>query len=461
MLGRSRAARDLLFMQAPCGIETWGDDRMIQSGMNHQSRLVVVDGVRTPFCKMGTALAGVSAQELGRMVTQALLHRTGIDPERIDEVIFGCVGQPADAANIARVIALRSGIPRHVPGFTVHRNCASGCEAITQAYEKMTAGAGEIFIVGGTESMSNYPLLYSQRAAMKFGQLQKAKTMGGRLQAMMQFRPSDFAPQISLMMGLTDPVSDLNMGQTAEVVGREAGLSRDDADAYSLKSHQKAVAARERLAEEITPVYVPPKFAKVVTEDVGPRAEQSMEQLAKLRAVFERRTGVVTAGNASQITDGAAALLVMSERKADELGLEPLGILSGYTYAGCDPARMGLGPVYAIAKAEERIGLGLDSADLIEINEAFAVQVLGCMKAALSAEFGRNELGRENALGEIPEEKLNVNGGAIALGHPVGSTGARLVITILNELKRRNLKRGLVSLCVGGGQGAALWLERP
>jgi len=426
-----------------------------------QQKLVVVDGVRTPFCKMGTSFLEVGSDELGRTAVQSLLKRTGIDPGTIDEVIFGCVGQPADAANVARVIALRSGIPDHVPAITVHRNCASGCEAITQAYEKMSAGVGEIFVVGGTENMSRYPLLFAHRTAKKFGQLAKARTSSQRIGAMAAFRPSDFKPLISLRLGLSDPVSDMNMGETAELIAREASLTRDDADRFAMNSHQKAVAAAEKLAEEITPVFVPPKFKNAVTEDFGPRANQSMDALGKLKPVFDRKNGVVTAGNASQITDGAAALLVMTERKADELGMEPLGILTGYSYAGCDPARMGLGPLYAIAKAEEKTGLGLNNADLIEINEAFAVQVLACMAAAKSSEFGRAELARDNALGDIDPERLNVNGGAIALGHPVGTTGARLSLTILKELKRRNAKRGLVSLCVGGGQGAALWFERP
>jgi acetyl-CoA C-acetyltransferase/acetyl-CoA acyltransferase len=426
-----------------------------------QQKLVVVDGVRTAFCKMGTSFAEVTADELGRAAVQSLIKKTGIDPGTIDEVIFGCVGQPADAANVARVIALRAGIPKHVPAITVHRNCASGCEAITQAYEKMAAGAGSIFIVGGTENMSRYPLLFAHRTAKKFGQLARARTTSQRIGAMAAFRPSDFKPLISLRLGLSDPVSDMNMGETAELVGREASLTREDADQFSMVSHHRAAAAGEKLAEEITPVFVPPKYKDAVTEDVGPRPQQSMEALGKLKPVFDRKNGVVTAGNASQITDGAAALLVMTESKADELGLEPLGILTGYSYAGCDPARMGLGPVHAIAKAEERTGLGLNNADLIEINEAFAVQVLACIAAAKSPEFGRDELGRSNALGEISLDRLNVNGGAIALGHPVGTTGARLCLTILKELQRRNAKRGLVSLCVGGGQGAALWFERP
>ena len=426
----------------------------------NNSRLVIVDGVRTPFCKMGTDLARMGADELGRIATNALLTRTGLDPALIDEVIFGCVGQPAEAANVARVIALRAGIPEHVPAITVHRNCASGCEAITQAYEKMVSGRGSIFLVGGTESMSQIPLFFKYSTAEKFGKLARAKSLGQRLRAMAAFRPSDFQPRIGLQLGLTDPVCGLNMGETAELLAREHGITRSLQDAFAVESHARALAAKEKLAEEICPVYVGGKAAKAVVADNGPRTDQTPEVLAKLKPVFDRRTGTVTAGNASQITDGAVALLVMSEAKAVELGYKPLGALTGYAYAGCDPARMGLGPVYAISKAEEKLGLGVDHADIVEINEAFAAQVLAVLKCLRSEEFARNALRRPHFLGKLPKDRVNVNGGSIALGHPVGATGARLVLTSLKELQRRDAKRGLVSLCVGGGQGAALWLER-
>ncbi len=423
-------------------------------------KLVIVDGVRTPFCKMGTDLARLGAEELGRIVVGALLTKTGFDPEAVDEVIFGCVGQPADSANVARVLALRAGIPQRVPAVTVHRNCASGLESVTQAYEKMCAGAGSVFIVGGTESMSGIPLLFRERAAKKFFGLQRARSLGQRVAAAAAFRPSDFAPVVGLQLGLTDPVSTLNMGETAEVLAREFEIGRVMQDEFALRSHQRVVAARERLAEEICPVHLPPKFEKTVALDNGVRESQTMEALAKLRPVFDRKYGTVTAGNSSQITDGAVALLVMSEQRASELGLRPLGVLSGYAYSGCDPKRMGLGPVYAIDKAEKKLGLGLADAELVEINEAFAAQVLAVLAALRSPEYGRAKLGREGPVGEISEDKLNVNGGAVALGHPVGSTGSRLVLTALKELHRRGGRRALVSLCVGGGQGAAVWLER-
>lgn len=399
--------------------------------------LVIVDGVRTPFRRAGTDFAAIGADELGATAVKALLAKTALDPALVDEVIFGCVCQPVDAANITRVMALRAGIPQSVPAMTVHRNCASGLEAITVAAERMVAGRGEIYIVGGMENMSRVPLLFSEGAAGKFAKLSRAKTFGQKLAAMVKFRPKDFAPRIGLLLGLTDPYSGLGMGDTAEILAREFGITRDEQDAFANASHAKAVAARERLAEEICPVFI---GDKAVVLDNGPREDSSVAGLAKLKPVFDRKHGSVTAGNSSQITDGACALLVMTERKAVELGYKPLGRLVSYAYAGCDPARMGLGPVPAIRSMGRRVS----DADLVEINEAFAAQTLAVVKS----------------LGGIPAERLNVNGGAIALGHPVGVSGARLVLTALLELRRRGQKTALISMCVGGGQGGAAWLER-
>jgi acetyl-CoA acetyltransferase family protein len=399
--------------------------------------LVIVDGIRTPFCKMGTDLASLAADELGRIAVQALLVRTGVDPGIIDEVIFGCVGQPPDAMNVARVIALRAGIPVSVPAVTVHRNCASGFESLTTAAERMAAGRGSVFIVGGTESMSQIPLLFSKSSARRFAKLSRAKSPMEKLSIAGRMRPRDFAPRSGLRLGLSDPVSGLNMGETAELLARERGISRKQQDEFALRSHQRAVAARARVSEEVCPVYV---SGKAITQDNGARDDQTVEQLAKLRPVFDGHFGTVTAGNSSQITDGAVALLVMTAARAKELGLKPLGRLGSFAYTGCDPARMGLGPVSAIRKA----GRSLAEADIIEINEAFAAQVLAVI----------------GELGDVSQEKLNVNGGAIALGHPVGATGARLVLTALKELQRRNAHKALVSLCVGGGQGGAIWLSR-
>jgi acetyl-CoA acetyltransferase family protein len=424
--------------------------------------IYIVDGVRTPFARAGTTLADSEAVDLGKTVVRLLVARTGIDASKIEEVIIGCVSQPADSANVGRVVALRAGIPDSVPAITVHRNCASGFEAVTQAAEKMLAGRGDIFVVGGVESMSQIPLLYSYEAAKKFGAFARAKSLPQKLGVLSSFRPTDFQPQIGLQLGLSDPVCGCNMGQTAETVSRDFDITREEQDAFAMQSHHKAVAAREKLKQEITPVYLPntKNEQTFMDQDNGPRENQTMEALAKLKPAFEPGTGTVTAGNSSQITDGAAALLLMTERALKESGLNPLGRLEGYAYVGLDPARMGLGPVYAIHRAEQRTGLGLKDAEIIEINEAFAAQVIACQKAAKSPAYCREHLQRETPLGEIPDEILNVNGGGIALGHPVGVTGARLVLTALKELHRRNANRALVSLCVGGGQGGALWLNR-
>ncbi len=403
--------------------------------------VVIVDGVRTPFCKFGTALAALPADELGRQVVAALLARTGVDPGTLDEVIFGNVAQPAEAANVARVIALRAGVPQRVPALTVQRNCASGLEALLQAAQRIRAGVGEAYLVGGVESMSQIPLLFSHAAAAKFAGLARARTPWAKARALAELRPKDFLPQAAMRLGLTDPVSGLNMGQTAELLAREGGITREAQDVFALRSHQRATAAREKLAAEIAPVFLPD--GSLICEDNGPRANQSAEALAALRPVFEKRYGGVTAGNASQISDGAVALLVMSERRAEALGLPTLGRLVESAVVGCDPARMGLGPVPAIRALAER-GYRYEAAEVVEINEAFAAQVLA-VQAALPG---------------LEEARLNVNGGAIALGHPVGASGARLVLTALKELQRRGGGQALVSLCVGGGQGAAAWLER-
>ena len=417
-------------------------------------QLVVVDGVRTPFARMGTALAACDAVELGRTAVSALLTRSGIDPEIIDETIFGCVAQPADAANIARVIALRAGIPERVPAVTVHRNCGSGLEAITTAADKMAAGRGEVFVVGGTESMSRVALYYSFAAAAKFAALSRARSLGAKAAAALKFRPSDFAPIIGLRQGLTDPVVDMNMGETAELLAREFDISRESQDEFAFESNRKALEATERLREEMCPVYLPGGRGGdgFVVGDNGPREGQTPEALAKLRPVFEPKTGTVTAGNASQITDGAVALLVMTQARAEKLGLEPLGRLAGYAYSGCDPKRMGLGPAFAIRDLAKRYDLSPGDADVVEINEAFATQVLAVLKCLEEDAFKGCR---------IDTEKLNPNGGAIALGHPVGASGARLVLTALHELKRRDARHALVSLCIGGGQGGAAWLEKP
>ena len=419
----------------------------------------ILGGVRTPFAKAGTAFARVPAYELGRVALAELLARHELDPGRLDEVILGNCAGPAEAANVARVTALRAGVPARVPGFTVHRNCASGMESVADAAYRIGCGAAKLVVAGGIESMSQIPLQYTYEYGQWLEGLSRAKTAGQRLAAMARFRPAMLKPRISIMEGLTDLTCGLNMGQTAEVLSREFRITRERQDTFALESHRRTLAARERLREEIVPVFAAPSF-EMVQDDVGPRDGQTIEALAKLKPFFDRRNGTVTVGNSCPVTDGAVALLIGDEETAKAWPVPPLGRIRAFAFAGLDPRRMGLGPVFAISQALKRGNLTLEQMELIEINEAFAAQVLACLEAAKSPAFGRAELGLEGALGEIPVDKLNVNGGAIALGHPVGASGARLLLTLLLELRRRGLTRGVASLCVGGGQGAAFVVER-
>ena len=426
------------------------------------AEVVITHALRTVMAKAGTALRGVSAVELGRQAIVELLERADLVPERVDEVIIGCAGNPFDAANVARVIALRARLPIGVPAVTVQRNCGSGLEAITSAVERIRGGRAEIVLAGGVESMSNYPLLFSHRAQRLFEALYTARGFMERLRVLSAFRPRHFRPVASLETGLTDPVCGLNMGETAEVLAQEFHVSREAQDQFALRSHQRATAAEEsgQFAAERVAVRKPPSYEDVVEVDVGPRAQQNMQALARLKPVFDSRYGSVTAGNSCMVTDGAAMTLLMTEQCAYRLGYEPMARISGYAWAGLTLRRMGLGPCYATPAALEEANLDLDSIDLIELNEAFAAQVLACEICFRSTSFAREQLGRSKAIGELDHDRLNVNGGAIALGHPVGATGARLVVTLLHELLRRDLASGLVTLCIGGGQGGAMVLQR-
>ena len=419
----------------------------------------ILAGVRTPFAKAGSTLRRSPVYELGRVATSELLARQDVDPARLDEVIFGNCGNPAEAANVARITALLAGVPEPVPAVSVHRNCASGMEAVADAAYRIQAGAAKLVLAGGMESMSQMPLLFTPAYAEWLEGLMRAKTPLQKLGVLGRFRPGMLAPRIALAEGLTDYVCGLNMGQTAEVLSREFRIPRIDQDRFALASHQRAVAARERLREEIAPVFPAPGY-EMVRDDVGPREGQTLEALGKLRPYFDRKNGTVTVGNACQVTDGAVALLIGDQVTAERWPVPPLGRIRSFAFAGLSPRRMGLGPVFAAARALHAAQLELSDCELFEINEAFAVQVLACMAAAKSEAFARDELSRTRPLGEFPLERLNVNGGAIALGHPVGASGARLLLTLLMELRRRRLHRGLASLCVGGGQGAAFVLER-
>ena len=419
----------------------------------------IVSGVRTPFVKAGAVFRETPAYELGRVAIAELLAREELDPARLDEVVLGNCAGPAEATNVARVTALRAGIPEPVPAATVHRNCASGMEAVASAAQRIGAGDARLVLAGGTESMSQIPLLYSFEYAGWLESLMRAKNGLQKAAAFSRFRPHMLTPRIGIAEGLTDYVCGLNMGQTAEVLSREFRITRERQDQYALMSHQRAIAARERLREEIVPLFPAPKH-EIVRDDVGPRDGQTLEALAKLKPYFDRKNGAVTVGNSCQVTDGAVTLLVADEATARAWPAPPLGRIRAFAFAGLSPRRMGLGPVFAIAKALERAKLSLADIERFEINEAFAAQVLACLEASRSDGFARAELSRERALGEIPLDILNVNGGAIALGHPVGASGARLLLTLLMEMRRHRLRLGCAALCVGGGQGAAFILER-
>jgi acetyl-CoA acetyltransferase family protein len=407
----------------------------------------ILEGVRTPFAKAGGPFRHTPVYELGRVAVGELLAHAALDPARLDEVVLGNCGQPAEAANVTRVAALRAGVPEPVTAVTVHRNCASGMESVADASRRIAAGEARLVLAGGMESMSQMPLLYPLDYGEWLEGLMRAKTLPQKLGAFTRFKAAYLKPRIGLAEGLTDPVCGLNMGQTAEILAREFRVGREAQDTFALRSHQLAIAGRERLREEIVPMFPPPDFT-MVRDDVGPRDGQTLAALAKLKPYFDRREGSVTVGNACQVTDGAVALLVGDEATASAWPHPPLGRVRAFAFAGLAPGRMGLGPVFAMAKVLERAQLSLADMELFEINEAFAAQVLACLE------------GRDTALGEIPLELLNVNGGAIALGHPVGASGARLLLTLLLEMRRRGLKRGMASLCVGGGQGAAFVLER-
>ena len=420
--------------------------------------VVIVDGVRTPYAKAGTLLKDVPAQELARIVITEILARTGFDPAELDHVIFGNIAQPPDAVNLSRVAALLAGVPARVPAFTVNRLCGSGLQSIADAFLRISTGAADAIVAGGVESMSNIPFLYSRESQEIFTEVFTAKDLGQRLAAATRFRPKHFKPEIGLQQGLTDAVCGLNMGETAEVLAKEHGITREAQDEFALRSHRRVTLARLKLAEEIVPVPVPPRFGEMAVEDNGVRENQSMEALAKLKPYFDRKFGTVTAGNSSQITDGGAATLVMSGKAAAAHGLSPLGKIRGVAFVGLEPERMGLGPAVATPLALKRAGVSWKEIGLVEINEAFAAQCLAVARVFPSAEW-HERYGTGGPIGEIDWDRTNVNGGAIALGHPVGSSANRLVTTLLKEMRRRDVQFGLATMCIGGGQGGAVVLE--
>jgi acetyl-CoA acetyltransferase family protein len=421
--------------------------------------VVVVDGLRTPYAKANTELKDVPAQDLGRIVTVELLARTGFDAGQLDQVIFGNIAQPPDAVNVARVAALLAGVPARVPAFTVNRLCGSGLESIVEAAYRIAAGDADAIVAGGIESMSNIPLLFSKESQEVFTGVFTARAAGQRVAAAARFRPRHFKPDIGLQMGLTDAVCGLNMGETAEVLAKEHGISREEQDAFALRSHQRVTMAREKLAEEIVPVPIPPDYKAMSVRDNGVRENQTLEALAKLRPFFDRRFGTVTAGNSSQITDGGAATLVMSAAAAKARGYKPLAKIRGFAFCALEPERMGLGPAVATPLALKKAGIAWKDVGLFEINEAFAAQVLANARVFPSAAW-HAKYATGGPIGEIDWDRTNVNGGAIALGHPVGSSGNRLVTTLAREMRRRGTEFGLATMCIGGGQGGAIVLEQ-
>ena len=437
---------------------------MHPSSQSPGQSVVLAAGLRTPWVKAGGAFQGENAGHLGARLARELLARTGVDPAQLSEVVAGSVGPPHDQANIARVIALRAGVPWEVPARTVARNCASGIEAVTAAATSIQAGHGDLYLCIGIEMMSAYPLIVGKKMTGLFARLMKARSLGQRLGALFSFRPSFLKPRVTLVEGLTDPTTDLIMGSTAELLARDFGITRQESDGFAQRSHEKARAARDRgrLAKEILPhLGLGAKDGAHATQhDDGIRDDSSMEKLGRLRPYFEKPDGVVTVGNSSQITDGACALLVCTEERARALGLQPMAKIRSWAWAGLDPARMGLGPVFASDKALRAAGCELSDMGTVEINEAFATQVLACARAFESDRFAREHLGRDRAIGELDISRTNVNGGAVALGHPVGATGARLLLTTALELHEGDHELGLATLCIGGGQGGAVVLER-
>jgi acetyl-CoA acyltransferase len=423
-------------------------------------RVAIVDGCRTPFARSGTAYRDLTAIELGTFAVRELIARTDLDPSTVDELVFGTVVHSVQAPNIAREVSLRAGLPPQVPSFTVSRACASSNQAITSAAESIAAGHADVAIAGGAESLSDIPILFSKSMRDRLVSASKAKTVGGRLKAFAGLRPRELAP---ITPAIAEPSTGETMGESAERMAKENGITREEQDRWALRSHRLAAAATEdgRLTREIVPVYQPPGYDEVLDRDNGVRADTDPEKLAALRPVFDRRHGSVTAGNASPLTDGASAVLLMAEEQARALGVAPLGYIRSFAYAALDPFDQLLqGPAYAAPLALERAGLAMSDVELWEIHEAFAAQVLSNLQWLDSDAFAREKLGRDRKVGILDEDRINVMGGSIAIGHPFGATGGRLTVTLLNEMKRRGVGLGLITVCAAGALGFAMVVER-
>ena len=425
--------------------------------------IYVVDGARSPFLKSKNRPGPFSAADLATQAGRALLARQGFAPDELDEVILGCAAPSVDEVNIGRVAALRMGCGQKVPAWTVMRNCASGMQAIDSGVNNILAGRSSLVLAGGVDALSRAPLLYGDRMVLWFSSMAATRTTGQRIAQFAKLPlGSLLTPVIGIMKGLTDPMVGLLMGQTAENVAYRFGITREQMDAFSVRSHERVIKAQDAgiLAPgggEVEALY-DAKGNTYILDD-GVRRDASPQNLAKLKPFFDRKYGNVTPGNSSQITDGAAWLILASEEVVTKNDLKPIGRIVDSHWAGLDPATMGLGPVHAATPILKRNNLALSDIDYWEINEAFAAQVLGCLAAWKDEKYCREELGLDGALGSIDEDRLNVDGGAIALGHPVGASGARIVLHLLKTLKRNNAKRGLASICIGGGLGGAMLLE--
>jgi len=428
--------------------------------MSKSSPVNIVDGRRTPFLKAGNKPGPFLASDLAVAAARPLLLAQPFEPTQLDEVILGCVMPTADEVNIARVVSLRLGCGKSVPAYTVQRNCASGMQAIDSAAKDIQAGRADLVLAGGTESMSHAPVMLNDRMVAWLGRWMKARSLPQKLSALGQLRPAMLAPVIGLLRGLTDHVVGLSMGQTTEIIADRFDIDRTQMDSYAVLSHQRLAAASDAgvYAQEIVSLFDANGVA--YSADNGLRRDSSVESLAKLHPVFDRPYGRVTAGNSAQITDGAAMLLLASDRAVKQYDLPVLGRLLDVGWAGLEPAQMGLGPVHASTPLLKQHGLSLEDIDLWEINEAFSGQVLGCLSAWEDDDYCMQELGLERALGQLDKKKLNIDGGAVSMGHPVGASGARLVLHLLNALKREKKQRGIATLCIGGGQGGACLVER-
>jgi len=425
--------------------------------------IYIIDGARTPFLKARNKPGPFSAGDLAVAAGKTLLTRQRFAPEEFDEVILGCASPSPDEVNVGRVVALRLGCGNKVPGWTVMRNCASGMQALDSAMVNIQAGRSSLVLAGGADALSRAPLLLSDAMVLWLSNFYAARTLGRKAALLARLKPAYFAPVIAIMKGLTDPYVGLLMGQTAENLAQRFGIIRAEMDAFSVRSHQRVARAQDQgHLEEVVPVY--DAEGRLYAADDGVRRDSSMENLAKLKPFFDRKYGNITPGNSSQITDGAAWLILASEEAVEQHGLSPIGRILDSQWAGLDPAQMGLGPVHAATPILQRHGLGLDDLDAWEINEAFAAQVLGCIAAWNDTAYCKAQLGLDAPMGALNEDKLNVDGGAIALGHPVGSSGARIVLHLLQVLRRGGTgasrpRRGIAAICIGGGQGGAMLVE--